>query len=729
MKHILFTLTLFISAFSQATSTAIDDPNALTAVKPLIIGGELAGDTQWPWMSALVFPYYPEPSSLSTLAGKIFDSSPLFNSPVGLSSGTLASCGIADSICENAEGKICLIARGGVSFSIKALNCQAGGGIGAIIYNSNSGTFDNTIVDNFNGSLGDNFSGNIPVVSINYRDGNTLLQQLNSTVIIKVNDQKLMLQEAFCGATFIGSKWVITAAHCVDIDSIEYVKVNVGEFDLNDDKQSLKTIKRIYSHPNYKEGSIFNNDIALIELEDTVDIEGLALLSSSATLELATNNSPATVMGWGNIEAYGPQDSVPESTYPSKLLNVDLYLLSNDLCKEKLVQGYFETYNTSYSKEQVGITENMICAYYPGGGKGSCQGDSGGPLVVNTNNGWQQVGIVSHGIGCADENFPEVYTRISQYTDWIDSIIKGVEFEPDYDFPITPQYTAQTKQLTITNNNQLAANLSFTVQMDELDSTAFSLTTDNCSILLSSQSCEIKLSFNAQTLGEHEITISVDSGNNSIPTSEINITAQAVPISNELKSSVGHSDQELLWYSGGDSPWIISENEGVISSGVIDDNQHSIALLTFSGSGSLSFEWAVSSEENTNNISNPYDSLSVIVDGELRGVISGQVDFTHFSVSNLSNGEHHIAWIYTKDSEKSLGEDRALIRNIVFSETDVNIVPTPKSDNVSEATTSTPSEKSSGGALYLLLGLLSFSCLRRQHCYPLSLFKVLRNNQ
>ena len=45
------------------------------------------------------------------------------------------------------------------------------------------------------------------------------------------------------------------------------------------------------------------------------------------------------------------------------------------------------------------------------------QGDSGGPLLV-----WwwpMQVGITSWGAGCADPNYPQVYTRITNYLGWI----------------------------------------------------------------------------------------------------------------------------------------------------------------------------------------------------------------------------------------------------------------------------------------------------------------------
>ena len=54
------------------------------------------------------------------------------------------------------------------------------------------------------------------------------------------------------------------------------------------------------------------------------------------------------------------------------------------------------------------ITDSMICAGVPAGGKDSCQGDSGGPLYSVVDGKYTQVGITSWGYGCAQAIYPGI---------------------------------------------------------------------------------------------------------------------------------------------------------------------------------------------------------------------------------------------------------------------------------------------------------------------------------
>lgn len=48
------------------------------------------------------------------------------------------------------------------------------------------------------------------------------------------------------------------------------------------------------------------------------------------------------------------------------------------------------------------------------------QADSGGPMVTKEN---VLIGIVSTGVGCARPGLPGIYTRVSEYSHWIEDSI------------------------------------------------------------------------------------------------------------------------------------------------------------------------------------------------------------------------------------------------------------------------------------------------------------------
>ncbi|GAA5191439.1 S8 family serine peptidase [Ferrimonas gelatinilytica] len=96
------------------------------------------------------------------------------DSPSGSASGEMVDCGLGESACAAAGGKVCLISRGNISFADKVLNCQAGGGSAAVIFNNEPGMLY--------GTLG-GVATNIPSVGISDVDGATLLQALSSGVV------------------------------------------------------------------------------------------------------------------------------------------------------------------------------------------------------------------------------------------------------------------------------------------------------------------------------------------------------------------------------------------------------------------------------------------------------------------------------------------------------------------------------------------------------------------
>ena len=55
-------------------------------------------------------------------------------------------------------------------------------------------------------------------------------------------------------------------------------------------------------------------------------------------------------------------------------------------------------------------------------GTDSCLGDSGGPLICAEDGKPVLYGVTSWGFGCAKDNSPGVWTKITNYVEWIDKI-------------------------------------------------------------------------------------------------------------------------------------------------------------------------------------------------------------------------------------------------------------------------------------------------------------------
>ena len=175
-----------------------------------------------------------------------------------------------------------------------------------------------------------------------------------------------------------------------------HLAVRVGSYNLyeEDPGQVDIAVSRVVTHDDYDAWTI-TNDICLLHLEEEADLSNPNI--GTIPLPPADQDIPegtmCTVSGWGTTSEGGSLARV--------LMKVEVPVVSDEDCRDAYGQS--------------DITDSMICAGLPEGGKDACQGDSGGPFTC----GLYLDGIASWGYGCAEPGFPGVYTQTSYFVDWI----------------------------------------------------------------------------------------------------------------------------------------------------------------------------------------------------------------------------------------------------------------------------------------------------------------------
>uniref|UniRef100_A0A2A4K236 Peptidase S1 domain-containing protein n=1 Tax=Heliothis virescens TaxID=7102 RepID=A0A2A4K236_HELVI len=217
-----------------------------------------------------------------------------------------------------------------------------------------------------------------------------------------------------CGGSLISETFVLTAGHCTATRTLE--KVSYAVFGILEraeipdaPPENIRQFKSIVKHPQYKPPSVYH-DIALLELDKPIQ-QNYKIRPACLHVGSDIYDIRAYATGWGALGHKRPNANV--------LQNVPLWKPKDEVCKAMypphrvFAKGYDNNTQMCYGDD--GIPRD------------TCQGDSGGPLQILNPDGFCTyliIGVTSVGnTNCAQVGFPGLYTRVSHYVPWIESVV------------------------------------------------------------------------------------------------------------------------------------------------------------------------------------------------------------------------------------------------------------------------------------------------------------------
>ncbi len=477
----------------------------------------------------------------------------------------------------------------------------------------------------------------------------------------------------FCGGSFLGDRYVLTAAHCVDFRDPNTVDVVIGINNLNNEaSEGVRVpVRRIYIHEDYVDRTLLN-DIAILELDRAVVADQITLAAADARVGTAVGTT-LKVAGWGTTSPSG------RSTFPSVLQQVEVDLIDQAVCQTAMGEGISPMENSA-----------NFCAGR--NNQDSCRGDSGGPIIVTSTGA--QLGIVSWGGPvCALNNTYGVYTNVSYFADWIAQKTRGFSYQQQVD---KQQVRLAPFTHTFTYNNLGQNSLTYSaLRLQTVVGMSVTPVANNCQgqTLNLNESCDITLQFNPQIYRNYQYNFEIDFLENGVARtanstvkfhSMRNATAEVMSVLSSLpKTEVLSSEQG----------WTVVGNE--LRSGAIGDSQQSELVIKGIPRGTLSFNYRISSEPD-------FDKLEVYLNGQQLGSTSGSM--SRFQRLVLPNTSNTLEFRYIKDGAIASGEDAAFISDLRHS----------SSTTVSETTSSVTTSSSGGSIGWFGLLLLAPLWMRRK---------------
>jgi len=452
----------------------------------------------------------------------------------------------------------------------------------------------------------------------------------------------------FCGASFIGGRYVLTASHCLEGTEAENLSVWISGYDTQTPEGGQKVnVAQIYMHEEYF--SDFK-DVAILELEQEIQgVTPVKLMTAEMEAELQ-DGQLFTVMGWGNMDPAA-------GAFPNILHQVEVPLFNHVSCTE------------NYAQNGQRVAEHMLCAGFPEGKKDSCQGDSGGPLIYKHNDEWYQAGVVSWGNGCALEGFPGVYANVGKFQQWLKQKQAGVSYRQTTRNGYVGQDFDEQLSFTFQNVGNQAYGLT-AIAIENVENLTVVNGENSCEgkTLSTEQSCDFNIQVKADQVGDGKFQIRVETNHPVNQSALMYFETFALEASAlDMPQLVGADNSYVQWYSGGDQTWLaqtakVSQDESAVASGDISHSQRSVLLASIKNPrvAKLQLKYLVSSEPG-------YDNFDVLLNNQRKLRVSGteQVEFENLQLE-LSDKDDRIALVFAKDSFDvgDVGDSKAYMDDI-----------------------------------------------------------------
>ncbi|XP_021694531.1 serine protease snake-like isoform X2 [Aedes aegypti] len=207
--------------------------------------------------------------------------------------------------------------------------------------------------------------------------------------------------------SLISEQYILTAAHSTRFEQEKPDIVRLGAVDLNQKDQHVKDyeVSEVITHPNYT-ARLAYNDIALVRLREPVSFSE-SIRPACLWDSLQMNFTSLVTTGL---------DRTDYLSTSGQLQKFNLNIMDKSVCDQQYGPN---------RKIPDGVKDHQLCLSQSDQ-KDICLGSSGSPAQISFDPkecAAYVVGIVSHGRISGGLQFPDIYTRVASYIDWIEAIV------------------------------------------------------------------------------------------------------------------------------------------------------------------------------------------------------------------------------------------------------------------------------------------------------------------